>query len=314
MKISICMCTYNGELYIKEQLESLINQTKLPNEIIIYDDCSSDNTINIINEYAEKIKSISWIINVNEKNMGWKSNFAEAINKASGDYIFLCDQDDIWINNKVERMIEIISNREDIELLACNQIVKLEESGEIKKKFKNDGKIEKISKDKYLTWTARPGCVFCFKRNIIEEFNKVWKSKFPHDAILWKIAYLRETLYVYNYYGIIWRRHDKNATKKNKKIFSSNNIKIHYEVIKLYEKYFDAISETSNITNRNMKKLKNVKLMIQLRKDLYETKSTKAFFRLSKYIGYYATKKAYLLDALVLINKKIKNFGGNYYK
>ena len=99
------MCTYNGEKYIKEQLESILNQTIAIDEIIICDDGSNDKTIQIIEEiqleYPNKISLYK-----NQVNLGSNKNFEKAITICSGDYIFLSDQDDIWKNNKVEKIIK----------------------------------------------------------------------------------------------------------------------------------------------------------------------------------------------------------------
>ncbi len=101
--ISIAMTTYNGEKFLKEQLNSIINQTYKNLEIIICDDCSTDNTINIINEYKEKDERIQ--LYVNEKNLGFSKNFEKAISLCKGEYIALADQDDIWKLNKIELMV-----------------------------------------------------------------------------------------------------------------------------------------------------------------------------------------------------------------
>lgn len=300
MKVTVCMCTYNGETYIREQLDSLVNQTTIPNEIIVFDDCSTDNTLLIINEYVHKFSNITWIVQTNKKNKGWKINFKDAINKAVGDFIFLCDQDDIWMLDKIEKMTKIMIERKEIELLTCNPIVKYEKTGIKKYKYKSNGEIIKILKNSCLTHTALPGCTFCFKKSIIKYFNNIWQEDFPHDSLLWKIAYLRETLYSYNYYGIIWRRHETNATNKVKKQFSTENIKIHYEIILLYNKCFKALSQLPNITENNTKKIKDVIIMLDLRKVLYEKKTLFAFLKLMKYKKYYASRKAYWLDLLAI--------------
>jgi glycosyltransferase involved in cell wall biosynthesis len=101
MKISVCMATYNGEKYIKEQLDSILNQISQNDEIIISDDNSTDNTIEILKSYNDKrIK-----IYLNNKDKGYTKNFENALEKVSGDVIFLCDQDDIWVNNKIEKTL-----------------------------------------------------------------------------------------------------------------------------------------------------------------------------------------------------------------
>ena len=105
MKLSVALCTYNGEKYIKEQLESILNQTVAIDEIIICDDRSNDKTTAIIEQFqAEYPDKIS--LHKNHANLGSTKNFEKSISICTGDYIFLSDQDDIWKANKVEKIIQ----------------------------------------------------------------------------------------------------------------------------------------------------------------------------------------------------------------
>lgn len=105
MKLSVAMCTYNGEKYIKEQLESILTQTMVVDQIVIFDDGSNDKTTAIIEQFqVEYLHKISLYKNI--ANLGSTKNFEKAISVCDGDYIFLSDQDDIWKVNKVERVIQ----------------------------------------------------------------------------------------------------------------------------------------------------------------------------------------------------------------
>ncbi len=99
-KISIAMTTYNGGKYLRKQLDSLYAQTRIPNEIVVCDDHSKDNTAQILEEYHNK-HGLRYFIN--ETNLGVNKNFEKAIRNCTGDYIALSDQDDIWLKNKVEK-------------------------------------------------------------------------------------------------------------------------------------------------------------------------------------------------------------------
>src|SRR5258708_3925751 len=102
--VSIALCTYNGEAYLKEQLDSLIDQTYPNCEIIIVDDCSKDGTVDILKQYANEYTQIKLYINT--ENLGYTKNFEKAIVLCNGEYIALCDQDDIWDKNKISIMID----------------------------------------------------------------------------------------------------------------------------------------------------------------------------------------------------------------
>ncbi|WP_206075663.1 glycosyltransferase family 2 protein [Marinobacter sp. NP-4(2019)] len=106
MKISIAMATYNGAQYIQEQLQSFVGQTRQPDELIITDDCSTDQTEAIVREFA---KTAPFIVEFhrNEKNLGYCGNFNAALMKTTGDLVFLSDQDDVWFPEKIEHMISV---------------------------------------------------------------------------------------------------------------------------------------------------------------------------------------------------------------
>jgi len=113
LKISVAICTYNGALFIKEQLNSILLQTLPVNEIIICDDGSTDNTINIINELMLLYPNIIQLYK-NEYTLGAKKNFEKAILLCKGDYIFLSDQDDIWDEEKVKICINYLENNSEL--------------------------------------------------------------------------------------------------------------------------------------------------------------------------------------------------------
>lgn len=101
-QISVCMATYNGALYIREQLISILKQLGPADEVIVSDDGSSDGTIGIVRELNDSRIHI----HENNGNHGYTPNFMNALSFAKGDYIFLSDQDDIWEDNKVNRCVE----------------------------------------------------------------------------------------------------------------------------------------------------------------------------------------------------------------
>ena len=99
--ISVAIATYNGEKYIKEQLESILKQLNKNDEIIISDDGSADKTIEIAKSFNDKRIKI-----INGPKNGVKQNFANAIKNCNGKYIFLSDQDDMWLDNKVNEVLK----------------------------------------------------------------------------------------------------------------------------------------------------------------------------------------------------------------
>ena len=98
------MATYNGEKYVIEQLESIKNQSLKPDEVIISDDCSTDNTRSLISEYIKKHNLTNWSLIENHVNKGYKKNFIDSLKFVNGDIVFLSDQDDVWDKEKIRKM------------------------------------------------------------------------------------------------------------------------------------------------------------------------------------------------------------------
>lgn len=107
--ISIAMATYNGEKFLREQIESIFAQTVTDWELVACDDCSTDSTLNILREYEAKDSRIH--VFQNDENLGFKRNFERVISLCRNDFVALCDQDDIWIKNHLERLLELIEDK-----------------------------------------------------------------------------------------------------------------------------------------------------------------------------------------------------------
>jgi glycosyltransferase involved in cell wall biosynthesis len=108
-KISIALCTYNGEKYLTAQLDSILDQTHPADEIIIVDDGSTDATLDIIREYASRTDILQYF--VNEQTLGYVRNFSKAISLTSGDFVALSDQDDIWTKDHIEKLLNNIGGK-----------------------------------------------------------------------------------------------------------------------------------------------------------------------------------------------------------
>lgn len=123
MKISVAMATYNGERFLVEQLESLAAQSRLPDELVVSDDCSSDRTRAVVEEFA---RSAPFPVSIfkNDKTLGYADNFLRAAQLCKGDWIAFCDQDDVWMPEKlatIERYIKIPGR--DVMLIAHSATV-----------------------------------------------------------------------------------------------------------------------------------------------------------------------------------------------
>jgi glycosyltransferase involved in cell wall biosynthesis len=109
--ISIAMATYNGEKYLERQLRSLAEQALLPDELVICDDASTDTTLDIVKRFSEKAPFRVRLFN-NEERLGWRRNFLKAASLCRSEYIGFCDQDDIWLSNKLATAASYLEKRQ----------------------------------------------------------------------------------------------------------------------------------------------------------------------------------------------------------
>jgi glycosyltransferase involved in cell wall biosynthesis len=119
MKLSIALATYNGTVYLKEQLESIAAQTRTPDELVISDDHSTDDTTRLIEEFAADAR-FPVRLSINESNLGTAKNFEKAISLCRGDVIVLSDQDDVWHSDKLESVERIFAARPQLSLVFSN--------------------------------------------------------------------------------------------------------------------------------------------------------------------------------------------------
>lgn len=226
--LSVAMTTYNGEAFIEKQLESLLNQNRKPDEVVIVDDCSKDATVELINDFIERNQLTGWKLYVNDENLGYKKNFYKSIEKTQGDLIFLCDQDDIWKKDKLARMAAIFNKYPEI--LSLNTTFDLvNQDGQPiqyqcrKGSYNNDlirgkcpdGKLKKIPYEIIMKYNISPGCTMAFRKAVKDIYLKHSLSRLPHDWELNIIAASQEGLFFYNKPLIKYRIHDKNTLGMN---------------------------------------------------------------------------------------------------
>lgn len=172
MRISVAIATYNGEKYIKEQLESIMRQTEPVDEIIISDDGSTDFTIQIISDYLQSKNTFYRIIK-NEGYHGPSGNFENALRNCSGDYIFLSDQDDVWLEDKVKSVMDVFRCNPELQMV-FHDLKIIDRNGEfIATDYKSPEYVNgKLPLDPYLEMDASTflcnGMVMCISRALLE--------------------------------------------------------------------------------------------------------------------------------------------------
>lgn len=189
--VTVVLATYNGQKFIEEQLNSIIKQTVAINEVIISDDGSKDGTVSICQEFVRKHNLKDWIIIENKGKHGSYENFWNGLKRTSGEYIVLCDQDDIWLHDKIERMLKCFEEKQDMLGLAST-FSRFNESGVICKHQNHPhikkGGLKKITIEEFAHFHEYLGMSMMIRKPIVDEFNKyaecVPMLHKSHDIIL----------------------------------------------------------------------------------------------------------------------------------
>lgn len=216
--VSIAMCTYNGSKFIKEQLDSILEQSYNNFELIIVDDMSKDDTVDIINKYMQKDTRIKFF--QNQKNLGFLKNFEKAISFCSGEYIALADQDDIWKKNKLEVFLQEIK---DNILIYSDAILIDENSKKLNKEFiRPESNLVKGKCNKsFIFNNCVSGNTLMFKKELMSYILPIPKKIRFHD--IW-IAFVASTIGTITYTEksyTYYRRYDGQITKHIEISYSS---------------------------------------------------------------------------------------------
>lgn len=222
--ISVCIATYNGERFIKRQLESIISQLSAEDEIVISDDGSTDRTLDVVKVISSPLIKIYH--NTNEH--GYTPNFENALNHVTGDYIFLSDQDDIWAPDKVKICMHYLQKYDMV--ITDAEIVDEEENKlypsffELRHPYKTFwGNILKFG---YI------GCCMCFRRTVLDRalpFPINYKYS-THDNWLTVVAMLYYSSKVIDDKLVLYRRHGNNASNGSTNLHKNLGFRLSYRM------------------------------------------------------------------------------------
>lgn len=206
MRISIAMATYNGAKYLQAQLDSFATQTQLPDELIVCDDGSTDQTLKILEEFAKKVP-FQVRIYCNEKRLGFAANFGRAMSLCSGDVVFLSDQDDYWLHNKIEYVYANFKEHPDVWLIINDAEITNESLHLTGLTVLGQLISAGLNADNLIN-----GCCSAYRSNIIPVLLPVPTDTHYHDGWLHLIGSSLLCRKVINRTLQYYRRHDKNTS------------------------------------------------------------------------------------------------------
>ncbi len=227
-KCLVLLATYNGEKYLREQIDSIFAQEGVEIEIAASDDCSTDGTQGILKEYSENHQNFSFYIN--KENKRFTYNFLDlffSVKDRDFDYVAFADQDDFWLPNKLISGIQKIEELGETKhgcLYSSNLIVtneKLEKIG----MQEDETVLTKTNKKTYLFENIATGCTMVMDRKFYDYSSRYYPNNVNlHDYWLFMIA-IYSANYIYDFNGyILYRQHDNNQIGTNKKKWTKKNI------------------------------------------------------------------------------------------
>ena len=242
MQISVALCTYNGARFILEQLNSIAMQTRLPDEVIVCDDCSIDGTLELVSRFAVKAP-FKLLYSRNQARLGVTKNFECAILKCTGDIIFLCDQDDFWLPEKLSVMSNYFEIDGRVGLVFSDAIVTDSVLNQFDYTMWKTVKLNKsrqlqLNGDEALSVLVRryvvTGATLAFRANLREQIMPIPSACF-HDAWIACVAATLSRVIAIDTPLILYRQHDSNVIGGRRVGFFSRII----QAINLSPNWFD---------------------------------------------------------------------------
>jgi glycosyltransferase involved in cell wall biosynthesis len=202
--ISVCIATRNGSRYVGEQLTSILSQLGTSDEIIISDDASSDNTLEIVSSFNDpRIKILK-----RDHSLGIVANFEASLLESKGDLIFLADQDDVWLPGKIAKLSTSLVDH-DLVISDCtlvDQALKPLQTPGIKKYKTQKGLLRNLIRNSYM------GCCMAFRRNVLMKALPFPNDIPMHDVWIGLVAEMYFRITMVPDQLVLHRRHQHNAS------------------------------------------------------------------------------------------------------
>ncbi len=227
LKLSVVLCTYNGAAYLQPQLDSLLAQTCLPDEVVVADDCSTDCSPEILQAFAVEAGKLGIDVRLirHPCNLGYVENFSTTLRLATGDVLFLCDQDDVWRADKLGLMAARFVNDPTLlllhsdgrlvdaggEPLGCSLFDALQLTPDEKQAIHHDGAFEVVLRRSFVT-----GATVAMRRDLVELALPVAQG-WIHDEWITAIAAAAGQIDFIEEPLIDYRQHDGNQIGMRKR-------------------------------------------------------------------------------------------------
>ena len=292
---SVALCSYNGEKYIHQQIDSILSQTHRPSEIVVCDDGSTDGTPEILAEYQKQYPEI-FRIHFNEINLRSVKNFEKAISLCSKEIIFLSDQDDIWAENKAEKIVSFLDNHPKIDAVATNGFC-IDENGTVHEKYSLwDAPVFLKEKGKNIDYfeiilhcNIATGASMAFRAALKPEIMPFPVLKdYHHDewialnaARKWRFEFLNDKLFYYRTHqeqqvgGVFFDKTEEGKTKLMKSFnLEPNNFSEYKKLLKRLLRFYEinVIIENKNLGHTSSNISQSIKKRYDALKNEFKNK------------------------------------------
>lgn len=309
MSVSVVMATYNGEKYIQEQLDSIRTQSVSPDEVIICDDCSTDNTVKVVEKYIKLYKlENKWKIYKNEYNLGYADNFNKVAEMANGTFVLFADQDDIWLNNKIEISIETMQKYQDCQVL-CTDYEPFLDGEEVPKpprsvlkQMPNNGTLEKITLNKKSVYIRALGCCMCIRKTFLQDVEKYWFDGWAQDDRMWRLAQCADGCYLLHLNLVRHRIHGNNTSTYGKYHTVEKRIQLFENMQEANKQMLQMLKDSDEEKNKILLIDMHIKMM-QLRIFMLKRKKIWNSIQLIAFLPYYQKQRSLLVEIYLIIKE-----------
>lgn len=277
MKTSVVLAAYNGEKFISEQLESIRIQTVPVDEVIIVDDQSTDQTVNICQQFIAQYQLANWRVEINEFNLRTVKSFWNAFPKATGDIIFMADQDDIWKRDRVETFLKYFSLKKDA-LSIASTFTRFNETIIIDKKVKHPfykkNNIKKITVAEFCKFPYYLGMSVAFKKDLLLKVHSKFNGM-PHEIFINFFATINDGFYFLDKVLTLRRSYPQSVSNSDFKRMAEKHFQgdkylmqnnYHYKILSYFinmiahESTFISNFELKNKTINSFQKLQKIRI------------------------------------------------------
>ena len=310
VKISVVIASYNGAEFLVEQLDSIRKQTMPPDELIICDDRSKDDTVKVAEEYIKGYNLENrWHVTINEYNMGYADNFDNAAKQASGELLFFSDQDDVWNLDKIEVMTKIMVEHPECKVLCSDYIPWY--TGEnapqapksVTDRMPDNGVLEEIKLKKKSVYIGALGCCMCVRRDFYKSISSYRFNGWAQDDRMWKMAQCAHGCLILHKNLIKHRIHGNNTSTYGKYHTVERRVKLFSEML-------EAEKQMLRYLEDNKAEIKEIKLinkhidMMGKRISLIRDRKIIKTVPLIRYLPYYERKKSYLVEIYMVLKRE----------